>query len=141
MPKNPMSLIDCQPVRGTHRAMHLHRVLIITVTLGLLTSSGCGKDEKAGPAAKPEAAVDKVSSCNDQPAHRCVEYHNITMLDIERRCARSPQAVFADVACPTAGVIGRCTMPTAIEIYYTGAPMAEADLKASCDPRGTYSKP
>jgi hypothetical protein len=85
------------------------------------------------------------ASCDDQAAHRCVEHHqeNLKMgtARAEGKCKRSPTGTFAAVACPTAGLIGRCTTALEIENYYTGAPMNEAELKAACDGRGTFSKP
>jgi len=85
-----------------------------------------------------------VWSCHSAKAGNCREWSGPGLAagidNLRKLCTTTASATFANGACPTANVTGRCTTADHSDVFYEGYPLRAVDLPAACTPAGgTFS--
>lgn len=116
--------------------------IVKLVCVLLLANAGCSKKESAGGGGDGG----KVASCLASSGTSCREYRGGNLAlgteNLTKLCtALDKAAVFADVACPTAKLIGSCKKPEGKDFFYEGYPIPVADVEKQCSSSGgTFAK-
>ena len=104
----------------------------------LLVVAACSSEVARAPAG--------VWSCNSVKAGNCREWRGASLAagidSLRTQCGTTASAVFANTACPTAHVTGRCTSAGHTDVFYESYPIRAAELPGACTPAGgVFSAP